>query len=590
MKIHLPNHNIKERGHVRGTDIPLAYIDTKDSTYKADFIISKDFAEDSSRVVRPYDELPRSDTMLFDSNGKPVNAEIKREGNKYYYDPGVATEFTPMSFSCQAHIQRHLNFSGSKFYNLRIAAVETSANDLYLSSRLINIFGDAYKRGVCPPNVTVNNGSMTAQSLIEASASVFDQSSARTDFLFIESNDGTYLGSLTIEQLMKNHINVWISASSFGGMITPVASFNLSSAKKEGCMGNVFKKTARKKAPSYAFDTRKRNPSFSESVWEYSFPYEDVLVLHKNGEGYVVVTPTTFIDHIGDFSKIAYDVLINIFLKGYQGSRSMTSWITDEPVDYMALSQEPLNKYHKTINLDKMLSTQDFDMSSDEYSILKINVTNDVALVSKDDMSNLYFRKFGTGNKDPEKTATSQTFLTTRNTVIVYRQEDINFLTARPRLLYKNVNGGISIIVEPMSDSARLLYTSEPQELPVPNPNLAWYVCAKAGYASGVSPFSIVEASVYNMASDGWILAEVRIRKEYSVNVVDARVPGGGLPSGEPDDYDLIDIGNVYGRPYRIGSSTIIRLPKRLEPYKEIIENAVMQHIQAGDYPVLLFK
>jgi hypothetical protein len=124
----------------------------------------------------------------------------------------------------------------------------------------------------------------------------------------------------------------------------------------------------------------------------------------------------------------------------------------------------------------------------------------------------------------------------------------------------------------------------------VPDPNLIWYICAKAGYTSGVSPFSIVEASEYNMASDGWILSEVRIRREYSVNVVDARVPGGGLPSGEPDDYDLIDIGNMYGRPYRIGSSLIIKLPKRLEPYKEIIEDAVMQHIQAGDYPVLLFK
>ena len=72
--------------------------------------------------------------------------------------------------------------------------------------------------------------------------------------------------------------------------------------------------------------------------------------------------------------------------------------------------------------------------------------------------------------------------------------------------------------------------------------------------------------------------------------VFDMRVRGGGLPESEPDNFDCFDIGHVNGRPYRKGGSVIITLPKRLEKYKDIIEDTINQYKTAQVYPIIIFK
>lgn len=68
------------------------------------------------------------------------------------------------------------------------------------------------------------------------------------------------------------------------------------------------------------------------------------------------------------------------------------------------------------------------------------------------------------------------------------------------------------------------------------------------------------------------------------------RQRGGGLPESEKDNYNCFDIGHIYGRPYRKGGSTIITLPKKLEPHKEMIMETVKQYCVAEEYPIIIFK
>ena len=52
----------------------------------------------------------------------------------------------------------------------------------------------------------------------------------------------------------------------------------------------------------------------------------------------------------------------------------------------------------------------------------------------------------------------------------------------------------------------------------------------------------------------------------------------------------MIDIGNIYGRPYRIGSTVIIKLPKALQQYEQLLLKELDKHIASGEIPTLIFE
>ena len=72
--------------------------------------------------------------------------------------------------------------------------------------------------------------------------------------------------------------------------------------------------------------------------------------------------------------------------------------------------------------------------------------------------------------------------------------------------------------------------------------------------------------------------------------LTDMRLKGGGLPEDMPDNFNLLDIGHIYGRPYRQANTLVITLPKKYEPYKNEILAVIDKYKVAEDYPILFFK
>jgi len=68
----------------------------------------------------------------------------------------------------------------------------------------------------------------------------------------------------------------------------------------------------------------------------------------------------------------------------------------------------------------------------------------------------------------------------------------------------------------------------------------------------------------------------------------DVRVIGGG--SSKYDNYDYIDTGNINGRPYRVGTSMVITLPKRYEPYRNQLQRQIDKHISSAEAAIIIFK
>ena len=87
------------------------------------------------------------------------------------------------------------------------------------------------------------------------------------------------------------------------------------------------------------------------------------------------------------------------------------------------------------------------------------------------------------------------------------------------------------------------------------------------------------------------IITLLTIEKSYSDRyLTDMRIKGGGLPEDMPDNFNLLDIGHIYGRPYRQANTLVITLPKKYEPYKNEILEVINKYKVAEDYPILFFE
>jgi hypothetical protein len=92
---------------------------------------------------------------------------------------------------------------------------------------------------------------------------------------------------------------------------------------------------------------------------------------------------------------------------------------------------------------------------------------------------------------------------------------------------------------------------------------------------------------VYNKVK----IAEIKIEQDVdNTYLSDMRQLGGGLPADAKDDYGMLDIGHINGRPYRKSNTLIVKMPKKYEQYKDKISEAINKYKIGEDYLVLFFE
>ena len=99
----------------------------------------------------------------------------------------------------------------------------------------------------------------------------------------------------------------------------------------------------------------------------------------------------------------------------------------------------------------------------------------------------------------------------------------------------------------------------------------------------------IMAARTYRYTDDEKVrLAEFVFKSDTKIEIGDIRQFGGGEISANKN-YEMIDSSSLKGRPLRIGSAFIIKLPLRFGSYRDILEAEIKKHISSGDYPMLVF-
>lgn len=607
MKINLPKHEATETEDLKIKDIPLAYVNTENNEYHANVVIEKNFKKAKSKNIRPYDTFAEDNICVFDKEGNIAKINLQRNGNSYTYIPKSKSEFTPQEFSCEIILKHNIKYTTKKNFNINVR-VSTSGLNEDLSERLIGIFGDAYKRGICPSNIKINHGRMSYGSMFTD-----PDEGENVDFVFIESTDGVHFKDNTkknsvidensgdpedfgtkidveyITQTAGSH--VWLVTDVFENML-----YQSDSATTTIKNPVVYKKTVYKNAKKIR---RFYQNYILNNYGDYTqhFISDTILVLEKSGEKSIIVSPAEMFSkkNINKFAGLIYETLIYVYTHSYKKVKSALAWITDEPVDYAAFQMKRLNESHGKINLNQMLLQIGVN-PTDTYQILSITCSNEnVIFTGTTANGDMQFKKV-TERDEPEKQADQISYYTTKGTVVLYKSESDYFWTEEKLLITEKVSGTeVFIQVNPYKNSKFKIFSDQPQELEIPNNTEKYILCTKPVNYPMTSIFQLVLKSTYDKNSEkesvyGIKIATVSVKSVTNTELTDLRILGGGLPEGLPDDYNLIDISNALGRPYHKNATLIIRLPKKYEKFEDRLRKEINKHISGGEYPVIIFE
>lgn len=592
MKIYPSNHDLLQEKIPRILDIPLAQIDKNIKVSDINFTPSDDFRKNIDKSISPYDTFDSGDYIFFDNNNNISNIKLELKNNKYIYNPGNTTEFIPSSFSMNATVKKNMVYNGFQKYNINV-----TVDNLDNWPNMISIFGDAYKRGVCPSNIEINGGSTEKSSL--ASGSIDD-----TDILFIKSKDGNVYSDGTeipITDLLKKHVNIWLAIEDTS---LKIFAQNNGSSKITNRFKTLYTGEIQYNSlNNYSLlnglgfnelsDIVKYNGNYS--VIEPYVEDNPVVILHMDGYGFVVVSDAGFFNNLSDNAKIIYDVMAYVYFNTYIDTIEKTSWITNESIDFIGRPSIVLNRNHDVLNLDKMVNEVESDIQS-FYTLCRVNInsnyTKKVFFIEKDSNNNLYFGKFNSsGDTDPEKPNGYKSLFTTKNTIMYYdcagiKQKE-SFISAQG--IINNDTKKNYININPFYSSKNRLRISENKLIEIPQIGIVYNILATEIKENNESDIEIKRRS--DGVDDGFIKIGEAIVEYTDLKICnDIRITGGGLPENMPDDFDMLDISNLYGRLIRRGTSLIIRLPKVYEKYDKYIRDAVNKYKNASTYIVLKYS
>lgn len=638
MKIYPSVHEFKEVETVALRDIPLAYVDTSNTEQVVSVAKEPAFANNTSEsVVRAYDEFDSPEAYLFNSNSEIIkDLVLKRLGNRYIYEPQNAVEFTPLQFSFNALVKKNMTYRNDKNYNLKVAVHEEDS-DLTFSKLLIAIFGDAPRRGICPANISINNMAMTPDSLINTSY-------ADNDMLFIKSSDGyhykevttattsepvaettivgtttntvtdgnvttkttkvvtvvgqektrtTTVVTTTIKELdmgaiLDANTNVWLCVDTFGNMITTQTGTQFALSNP-----TLYKNKAYtiKNYTHYFNKANAPHDKYPTNTYTYSYPFDDsgaAVILEKANGGFIIVTHSAFFDNLNDNVKLLYELMMQIFLQAYYRTKQFNSWITDQPVDYIAYKKSKYNLQHAKVNLNDLLKNENYNIGN-EYTLLQVNPsTTDVMFINMNPDKDMIFYKISS-QPDPVKNEGHISVYTSRHSVIHYKQAVIKKIESGLSISTEINETGLYITIHPCHSTQYRINTTQDLTLRIEDARLEYALCCKPGTTDIENDFVLVVAKNYTVA-DGIKIATIKVINKYDTKTLDIRIDGGGLPLDSEPDYNMLDIGHISGRPYRIGSTLLVRLPIRLKEHDKKIKQTLENHSSSGDYIVVIYE
>jgi len=571
-------------------DIPLSHVEKDYHPQKIVVEVEPDFSVGKETYVAPYQWFTTRNFIAFDENRQAVDLPLRHSNHRFIYEPAGYKEFTPEEFTFSCMVKRDDRYSSINDYNMHIGVLnQTGAKDF--ASTIIAIFGDASYRGVSPANVKVNGRDTNPESLLV-------KDTENLDWIIIQSKDGVQtkdgsIAELDYETIMKNGCNVWVTLSDEGMAAFMDKSKDAYTIKAEDLgVNELGGKTEYSFFADYGY-VIKENVNYDENlntgalsvILDGNGKSAPMAILEKPDRGYIVISHEKIFSerNIKTYAPLIYNILVSCFLNGYTRTRTQYLWITNDVVDYIGSTNTPLRRKHPAVNIRKEVDSKIENFRIVEYSIDKADVMLDMI----DKNGEVYFSKLLI--TDPPRQNGDISVYTTQGTVMLHKQTQYSLIEDEVHLLTEINDENCYVTVEPFVSSSNRLVLSKPKRMKIEYIDMTYDVYALPIGVDGESEVMLIERSKWQTMGAAVRIASVHVEFVGEPAAYDIRQLGGGLPA-EYTDYEMMDVGHIKGRPYRVGVSAVIELPKNYREYDARIKESVDRYKVAADQIYVTYK
>lgn len=615
MKIFPSTHKIKSvtESHVDlDLNVPLAYIELDYSKYKIDKVM-KDIANtDVKTEVLVNQEFSSPSVKLFNKFSEAVNMDnlLTRVGDKYYYRPKDMISFEPQRFNYTATIKTNIAYKIANRYNINVACVD-DVDSLDLSKRIAAGFSNPSAREIVPPNISINNNRLDAYTFT-------DMSITDCDVLFIESPDGIHYDDsqkpTEIDKILflNNNAAIWIASdynknypyentSSFDEYTIKTPILN----SKTSMLSDVY----------FDINAMPYNPNV---IYHNIFNGNKapILVVEHIGKGYEIISHSSILNNIEENIKVMYEVIMFCYLNRYETTTNLRQWITSEIPDYQIESGKLVKKKYFMSDVDLY---KYFNLKASELILYNVNIVDEHTNTTPDDntqdlydyATSIQFIGMNGGRLMFDKVTSSNNTYSTEpkkptNWISMYDGDNIIYLRELHYVVETDLSEKVFTVINEDDLKVKVLAfksTSLGVDTQIPFEKTIPFVKTSV---NGVERIREAEYAFYiNMHNQeigfdfledftedkGEILFTIRVyQTPDSIQVTDMRQLGGGLKEDAADNYNLMDIGHINGRPYRLAGTVVFTLPTKYKEYENLIEKAIKKYIGASDVPVIFFE
>ena len=605
MRIYPSKHKIKSIPTSKiDTDlnIPLAYISVDYTKYDISKIVEPDFSTTSKSILYPEQKFENKDFLLFNEFEEEVskNNLFVSTNNGYMFYPSNTVKFSPKKFSWKATVKKNYDYNISNTYNIKVGY----EYDTVLNRNLINTFMNPSERDMYVySNIKINSNDKTYNTF---------ELSDDTDIMFIKSHNCKHFDvnntrEIKINDYLSKHTNIWF-----------------------GCEDAVaLNETYKMLTATTPHTFRIKNPIISENAvidTKYYFDLNTIstptgvimhnifdttlvpaLILEYTNQGFVVITSYTIFDDMNLYEKFMYEIMMYVYCNTYMSTGYNEEWITYSPPNY-----EVTNNIYTTKSsfISKKSISSQFNAQG-SYNLINIDILDDTALDTGLETAGS-IKCIGQNNGKPVFVIDGKLNGYTEPNKpegwkSIYCNGYIYYIDKLYYLIEQDITNKI-MMVESDTDLIVKLYNFKSSKYEInkqTDTTLKISFIKTDGeliqrireaeytvfYNKDNSKITYCYAEDYEDKPNLYKLFNILIQQtDDAVEVYDMRQLGGGLSEEEEDDFELVDIGHINGRPYRIAGTLVLTMPTKYKPYEQYIQKALDKYKTAEDYIAVFFE
>ena len=586
MRIYPSKHKIKSIPTSKiDTDlnIPLAYISVDYTKYDISKIVEPDFSTTSKSILYPEQKFENKDFLLFNEFEEEVNKNnlFVSTNNGYMFYPSNTVKFSPKKFSWKATVKKNYDYNISNTYNIKVGY----EYDTVLNRNLINTFMNPSERDMYVySNIKINSNDKTYNTF---------ELSDDTDIMFIKSHNCKHFDvnntrEIKINDYLSKHTNIWF-----------------------GCEDAVaLNETYKMLTATTPHTFRIKNPIISENAvidTKYYFDLNTIstptgvimhnifdttlvpaLILEYTNQGFVVITSYTIFDDMNLYEKFMYEIMMYVYCNTYMSTGYNEEWITYSPPNY-----EVTNNIYTTKSsfISKKSISSQFNAQG-SYNLINIDILDDTALDTGLETAGS-IKCIGQNNGKPVFVIDGKLNGYTEPNKpegwkSIYCNGYIYYIDKLYYLIEQDITNKI-MMVESDTDLIVKLYNFKSSKYEInkqTDTTLKISFIKTDGeliqrireaeytvfYNKDNSKITYCYAEDYEDKPNLYKLFNILVQQtDDAVEVYDMRQLGGGLSEEEKDDFELVDIGHINGRPYRIAGTLVLTMPTKYKPYEQYI-------------------